>query len=293
MTKKNLLTLFLLLGLVIFVSCSNDDDNGSGDTKTTKLYVTKIILEGFELGTPSSYTFSYDTNHRVTGWNARLQAGSNTFDVSRKVNYTSDEHSNVFADGIESIEEYVNNELMFTEIYPQESSNSMTYKDASAAFTTITDVSSLWQYLTVTSDYSSINSNYNYDMFYKDPNPKSFRVFDSDNRRTPRWIQYEYTYTYDEAKKGIFTDCNLPVWVINMRFYTLGEDFPFNQNVTKACTGIQYKKLVSKDRNDELEVKENLTKVFDVSYNEYGYPTTIADKDTDRKYVIEYEIVTE
>ena len=292
MTKNNLLTLFLLLGLVVFVSCS-DDDNGSSDPKITKLYVTKITLDGFEVGTPSYYTFSYDENHRVAGWNARLQAGSNTFDVTRKVNYTSDEHPVFFADGIESIEEYVNNELMFTEVYPQESSNSMTYQDASEAYTTITDVSSLWQYLTVTSSYSHVDRNYNYDSFYKNPNPKSLQVADADNRRAPRWIQYEYTYTYDETKKGIFTDCNLPVWVINMRFYNYGEDFPINQNISKACTGIQYKKLESKGSNGDLEEKENQTKVFDVSYNEYGYPTTIADKETDRKYIIEYKIVTE
>lgn len=293
MTKKNLFYLFLFLELATFLSCSTDDDNEGSASKTVKLYVSKITLDGFEDGRPSYYTFSYDESNRVAGWNARIEVGSNTFDVSRKINYTSDKQSNILAGGIESIEEYVNEKLMFTEIYSQEPSNNMTYKDAAGAHTSITDVSSLWQYLTVTSDYSHIDRNYKYDSFYKDPNPKSLKVSNVDNRRNPRWIQYEYIYTYDETKKGIFTDCNLPVWVINMRFYNYGEDFPINQNVSKVCTGVQYKRLESKGSNGDLEEKVNLTKVFDVSYNEYGYPTAITDKATERKYIIEYKIVVE
>lgn len=289
MKNLNLLALCALMAVCLFTSCS-DDDNGGDAPKTTKLYVTKITLDGFETGRPSYYTFSYDESNRVTGWNARLQAGSNIFDVSRKINYTSEEHPNTLANGIESIEEYVNDKLMFTETYPQTPSNNMTYKDASGFYTSITDVSSLWQYLTVTSDYSYFDRSYNYDVFYNDPNPKSLRVVDSDNRRDPRWVQYDYTYTYDETKKGIFTDCNLPVWVINMRFYSTGDDFPINQNISKTCTGMQY---VRSEGGNSLVEKENITKTFDVSYNDYGYPISIADKDTNRKYTIEYKIVTE
>lgn len=236
MKLYRVLTLAVVTALCAsFFSCSDDDDD---DDNFVTTYLPKTIV-GKQGSNENTYTFSYDSQNRLTGWESRYEKNTITYGTDGKI----------------------------TKLYTEEGENytSTRYYTYKGNEVTVTDEDGGIDEIININGNGCVTS-----ISYDDDASEKLSYSGKNITRSEYKEEYEEgTYEYKssikyDGKAGIFRNVNTPQWFI---YTQMDENFG-------ATVGNNFASSDSKGYIEGVEVyKETTTNTF--AYNDEKYPTSI------------------
>lgn len=264
MTKNNLLALFLLLGLVVFVSCS-DDDNGSGDDKNNeKLLLSKVTEDSGD----SEMRYYYDNANRLIKVEEFEFDESDGESVSQAV-YEYDSNGNP----VKKTESTVGESGSFLTTYAYKEDSVFVKEFKYDSQTEIDEIDTL--IINNNGSLKKKHSSYDYGISYSNYTANNAGQVTREDYyvktivNNPSESHEVKTYTYDN-KNGFFSQVNAKAWFIeyDLSLYSHVSNSVLMQSVT------EYKNL---ETGEITEYSEQIEQKY--TYSESNYPVTVAVKE--------------
>lgn len=271
MNKNYSLALLLFLCLSLFVSCSDDNNEGNPNSKE-KLLLSKVTEANGEF----EMLYYYDNANRlikteeIESEDGKKYTSSTIFEYDSNGNLTKKKES------------YSGNSSTYLTTYNYKKDSVFVKDFRSNSETEISNIDTL--ILNSNGSLKKILSSYENGINYTNYTTNSAgQITKTDNyvKTTIHNISESHTvdtYTYDN-KNGFFSQVNVKPWFID---YDL-ESFSHTSNPTLNQSVTDYKDMVTGETTTDIDKVE-----YTYTYDENDYPETISVKETNNERVENY-----